>query len=248
MPPTLRLSGLVRLGAILFAFLFILHILASLSSSPSSSSSYPSDSAYYDTGLLAEDEAGGWGERLGLDHYAEWEDGVRGRLGTGLGRLSAGVGMLKGGLGIGAKGAKLGSLYEVTLPFPFSRVEQFSLPLPMRYSSFRHRIRHHDHRTMTREPRSIVCGSPRPAYSDTVNRPLPPSTKTQEAPSTPSTTALAATSSSRAALAPSASSSCGIFSLTAAVLRLDPTLTAVPALRPPTNRRGSKTSSLRSST
>jgi hypothetical protein len=107
MPPTLRLSGLVRLGAILFAFLFILHLLASLSSPSQPSSSY------YDSALSAEDEQGGWGERLGLDHYAEWEDGVRGRLGTGLGRLSAGVGMLKGGLGIGGKGAKLGSLYEV---------------------------------------------------------------------------------------------------------------------------------------
>ncbi|GAA5888016.1 hypothetical protein JCM6882_000250 [Rhodosporidiobolus microsporus] len=107
MPPLFRLSSLVRLGALFFLALFVLHFLASFSSAP------PPASPYYDPALLAADEGSGWGERLGLDHYAEWEDGVRGRLGTGLGRLREGVGMIKGGLGLGGKGAKLGSLYEL---------------------------------------------------------------------------------------------------------------------------------------
>ncbi|GAA6016582.1 hypothetical protein JCM10207_002849 [Rhodosporidiobolus poonsookiae] len=107
MPPVLRLSAVVRLGGILALALFVLHFLASFSSPP-----IP-DSPYYDPSLLANEDAPGWGERLGLDHYAEWEDGVRGRLGTGFGRLREGVGILKGGLGLGAKGPKLGSLYEL---------------------------------------------------------------------------------------------------------------------------------------
>ncbi|GAA6027035.1 hypothetical protein JCM8097_006057 [Rhodosporidiobolus ruineniae] len=114
MPP-LRLSALVRLGAGLALVLFVLHFLASFSSTPA-----PEDDYYRPVSLAggaggADDAAGGWGERLGLDHYAEWEDGVRGRLGTGLGRLREGVGMIKGGLGFGAKGPKLGSLYELII-------------------------------------------------------------------------------------------------------------------------------------
>ncbi|GAA5848730.1 hypothetical protein JCM8547_004610 [Rhodosporidiobolus lusitaniae] len=128
MPPLFRLSSLVRIGGVLFLFFAILHFLASLSSPPSSSSDLnTAPFGAYDPSALSRtggggggggggdgiDGGGGWGERLGLDHYAEWEDGVRGRLGTGLGRLQAGVGMIKGGLGLGGKGAKLGSLYEL---------------------------------------------------------------------------------------------------------------------------------------
>ncbi|BGP13960.1 hypothetical protein JCM10213_005544 [Rhodosporidiobolus nylandii] len=107
MPPVFRLASVVRLGAFFFLALFILHFLASFSAPP------PPPSPYYDPVLGAADDGSRWGERLGLDHYAEWEDGVRGRLGSGFGRLKEGVGMIKGGLGLGGKGAKLGSLYEL---------------------------------------------------------------------------------------------------------------------------------------
>ncbi|GAA5859151.1 hypothetical protein JCM1840_003777 [Sporobolomyces johnsonii] len=107
----LRLSSLVRLLAFAFFALFVLHFLASFSSSPST----PSSSPYFDSSVLdaAGEDGTGWGERLGLDHYAEFEEGVRGRLGSGFGRLREGVGMIKGGLGLGGGADKLGSLYEL---------------------------------------------------------------------------------------------------------------------------------------
>ncbi|GAA5945600.1 uncharacterized protein JCM15063_002630, partial [Sporobolomyces koalae] len=104
----LRLSSLVRLGAITFVALFVLHFLASFSSS-----SEPA-SPYYDPhDLSASDQDAGWGERFGLDHYAHFEQGLKGSLGTGLGRIAEGVGKISGGLGLGAKSTKLGSLYEL---------------------------------------------------------------------------------------------------------------------------------------
>ncbi|BGP22881.1 hypothetical protein JCM10295v2_001780 [Rhodotorula toruloides] len=99
--PSLRLSSLVRLGALFFLTLFILHFLSSFSA-PSAP-----PSPYYDPSL-SESEAG-WGERLGLDHYADWEEGVRGRVGKGLGRLKDGVGMITG---LGGKGAKQEALVK----------------------------------------------------------------------------------------------------------------------------------------
>ncbi|BGO89673.1 hypothetical protein NBRC10512_001475 [Rhodotorula toruloides] len=102
--PSLRLSSLVRLGSLAFLTLFILHFLSSFSS-PS-----PSPSPYYDSPLAEGGTDSGWGERLGLDHYADWEEGVRGRVGAGLGKLKDGVGMITG---FGGRGAKLGSLYEL---------------------------------------------------------------------------------------------------------------------------------------
>ncbi|GJN88486.1 hypothetical protein Rhopal_001452-T1 [Rhodotorula paludigena] len=102
-----RVSSLVRLGAFALAALFVLHFLASFSSPE------PAPGPYYDSAQLDALEAGpGWGERLGLDHYASWEEGVRGRVGAGLGRLREGVGMITG---YGAKGDKLGSLYELVM-------------------------------------------------------------------------------------------------------------------------------------
>ncbi|KAK4332774.1 Proteophosphoglycan ppg4 [Rhodotorula toruloides] len=101
--PSLRLSSLVRLGSLAFLTLFILHFLSPFSS-PS-----PSPSSYYEP-LPGEAADPGWGERLGLDHYADWEEGVRGRVGAGLGKLKDGVGMITG---FGGRGAKLGSLYEL---------------------------------------------------------------------------------------------------------------------------------------
>lgn len=108
--PTYRLSSLVRLGALAFLSLFVLHFLSSFSAP-----SPPPASPYYDSPLAGAqlDEGPGWGERLGLDHYADWEEGVRGRVGAGLGKLKDGVGMITGFAG---KGAKLGSLYEVRSP------------------------------------------------------------------------------------------------------------------------------------
>ncbi|TNY22501.1 Proteophosphoglycan ppg4 [Rhodotorula diobovata] len=101
----LRLSSIVRLGALAFLAIFVLHFLASFFSSA------PDPSPYYDaTQLGGLDDGVGWGERLGLDHYASWEEDVRGKVGAGLGRLKDGVGSITG---LGGKGAKLGSLYEL---------------------------------------------------------------------------------------------------------------------------------------
>ncbi|POY74373.1 hypothetical protein BMF94_2567 [Rhodotorula taiwanensis] len=106
----LRISSLVRLAGIaLVAFLF-LHWVTSFTSDP------PIDSPYSHPEFASENALGsgrgGWGEKLGLDHYADWEEGVRGKVGAGLGRLREGVGAITG-LGGGAKKAKLGSLYEL---------------------------------------------------------------------------------------------------------------------------------------
>lgn len=108
----LRVSSLVRLaGLALLAFIF-LHWVASFSSAPETPSPY----SHPEFAAAQDDLAGGgWGERLGLDHYADWEEGVRGKVGAGLGRLREGVGAITG-LGGGVRRAKLGSLYEVSTP------------------------------------------------------------------------------------------------------------------------------------
>ncbi|GAA5917161.1 hypothetical protein JCM8208_004855 [Rhodotorula glutinis] len=102
----LRLSSVVRLGALAFVVIFLLHFLASFFSSA------PDPSPYYDASQYGGDldDGIGWGERLGLDHYASWEEDVRGKVGAGLGRIKDGVGSITG---LGAKGPKLGSLYEL---------------------------------------------------------------------------------------------------------------------------------------
>lgn len=99
----LRLSSLARVSLLVALLLFILHFL-SASHTPSGATYTPYD----------EEEDLGWTERLGLDHYADWEAGVTGRLGNGLDNLVGGFGAIKGGLGWGVKGTKLGSLYEVS--------------------------------------------------------------------------------------------------------------------------------------
>ncbi|ORY72257.1 Proteophosphoglycan ppg4 [Leucosporidium creatinivorum] len=98
----LRLTSLARVSIILFLFLLVLHFISSPRSSPESYAGYTD-----------EDLEGGWTERLGLDHYADWEQGVTNRLGDGLDRVVGGLGAIKGGLGWGVKGTKLGSLYEL---------------------------------------------------------------------------------------------------------------------------------------
>ncbi|KPV75947.1 glycosyltransferase family 47 protein [Rhodotorula graminis WP1] len=102
----LRLSSVVRLAAVAFVAIFFLHFLASFFSSA------PDPSPYYDANQYGADldDGIGWGERLGLDHYASWEEDVRGKVGAGLGRIKDGVGSITG---LGAKGPKLGSLYEL---------------------------------------------------------------------------------------------------------------------------------------
>ena len=102
----LRLTSLLRIGALAFSALFVLHFLASFSSQPAPSS------PYYDRTRL--EPSDGWGERLGLDHYAHFEEGLKGSLGNGLGKIAEGVGKLSGGLGFSGKTTKLGSLYEVS--------------------------------------------------------------------------------------------------------------------------------------
>ena len=132
MPP--RLASLARLlGALFFAF-FALHFLAS---------SFNSVQDY-------ETEESTWGETLGLDHYADWEAGVTGKVGDGLGRMKDGLGAIRSGLRWGAKGAKLGSLYEVSAFSPlFSPFSTALLPVtdsssPAMLSSSRRRIPVHE--------------------------------------------------------------------------------------------------------
>ncbi|GAA5884240.1 hypothetical protein JCM16303_002422 [Sporobolomyces ruberrimus] len=105
----LRLSSLLRLGGLTFLALFVLHFLASFSTSP------PPSSPYYDPRphLGTSDQDTGWGERFGLDHYAHFEEGLKGSLGSGFGKLAEGVSKIGGGLGIGGRTTKLGSLHEL---------------------------------------------------------------------------------------------------------------------------------------
>ncbi|GAA5987842.1 hypothetical protein JCM5350_003168 [Sporobolomyces pararoseus] len=105
----LRLTSLLRLGGLAFLSLFVLHFLASFSS-PSTP-----HSPYYDSTphLGVSDQDTGWGERLGLDHYAHFEEGLKGSLGSGFGKLAEGVSKIGGGLGLSGRTTKLGSLYEL---------------------------------------------------------------------------------------------------------------------------------------
>lgn len=63
---------------------------------------------------FSDDVEDNWSERLGLDHYADWEAGVTDAVGDGLGKVRDGLGVIKGSLGWGGRRAKLGSLYEVS--------------------------------------------------------------------------------------------------------------------------------------
>jgi hypothetical protein len=92
----LRVGSLARLAVLLAIVVFVLHFL---SSAVAPQETYNED---------------GWSERLGLDHYADFEAGVANRLGDGFGRVREGLGALGGGLGWGKQGRKLGSLYEVS--------------------------------------------------------------------------------------------------------------------------------------
>ncbi|TKA50027.1 hypothetical protein B0A53_06539, partial [Rhodotorula sp. CCFEE 5036] len=109
----LRISSLVRLAGLALLAFFFLHWVASFSSDPEPPSPYSHpEFAAAQGDLGGGGGGGGWGEKLGLDHYADWEEGVRDTVGAGLGRLREGVGAITG-LGGGAKRAKLGSLYEL---------------------------------------------------------------------------------------------------------------------------------------
>lgn len=50
-----------------------------------------------------------------MDHYAHFEEGLKGSLGSGFGKLAEGVSKIGGGLGLSGRTTKLGSLYEVSL-------------------------------------------------------------------------------------------------------------------------------------
>ncbi|KAL8286616.1 hypothetical protein RQP46_004144 [Phenoliferia psychrophenolica] len=93
----IRAGVLARLGLVTFAVVFVLHFLATTLS--------PREEY--------EEDDPNWSERLGLDHYADWEAGVAGRLGNGMDKVRDGLGVIKGGLGWGLTGTKLGSLYEL---------------------------------------------------------------------------------------------------------------------------------------
>ncbi|BGP53963.1 hypothetical protein JCM8202v2_001535 [Rhodotorula sphaerocarpa] len=110
----LRISSLIRLAGLGVAAFLFLHWVASFSAEPplaDSPYSHPEFAARED--LIPDGVGGGgWGRRLGLDHYADWEEGVRGKVGAGLGRLREGVGAIAG-LGGSGRRTKLGSLYEL---------------------------------------------------------------------------------------------------------------------------------------
>lgn len=93
--PGLRLSGLTKLGLCLGLLVFTLHFLAT---------------SFQQTADQV-DEVGHWGERLGLDHYADWEQGVTNKLGEHVERIKGGLGVIAGW---GESGTRLGSLYEVS--------------------------------------------------------------------------------------------------------------------------------------
>ncbi|SCZ96747.1 BZ3500_MvSof-1268-A1-R1_Chr4-1g06680 [Microbotryum saponariae] len=94
----IRMFSLGRLLFVLFCLLFVLHLF----SSPA-----PTDQTLNDD----DEREAGWSERLGLDHYADWEAGVTNKLGSGLDVVKQG---LKGSLGWGSQGTRMGSLYEVS--------------------------------------------------------------------------------------------------------------------------------------
>ena len=94
----LRAGVLARLALVCCVVVFVLHFL--------STSLGPRDEY--------EEDDPNWSERLGLDHYADWEAGVAGHLGNGMDKVRDGLGVIKGGLGWGVTGTKLGSLYEVS--------------------------------------------------------------------------------------------------------------------------------------
>ncbi|SCV74444.1 BQ2448_8083 [Microbotryum intermedium] len=91
----IRMFSLGRLFLAVFSLIFFLHLF--------------SPPALTDRALDDEREAG-WSERLGLDHYADWEAGVTNKLGNGLDVVKQGI---KGGLGWGSQRTRLGSLYEL---------------------------------------------------------------------------------------------------------------------------------------
>lgn len=93
--PGIRLSGFTKLGLCLGGLLFTLHLLAT---------------SFQQTAAEVE-EVNNWGERFGLDHYADWEQGVTNKLGEHVDRIKGGFGVIAGW---GDSGTKLGSLYEVS--------------------------------------------------------------------------------------------------------------------------------------
>lgn len=144
----LRISSLVRLAGLALLAFFFLHWVASFSSDPEPPSPYSHPEFAAAQGDLG--GGGGWGEKLGLDHYADWEEGVRDTVGAGLGRLREGVGAITG-LGGGAKRAKLGSLYEVSRPFPNPCMSpRSSRRSSARTSPVRRETHHSAHRTAAR--------------------------------------------------------------------------------------------------
>jgi hypothetical protein len=147
----LRISSLVRLAGLALLAFFFLHWVASFSSDPEPPSPYSHpEFAAAQGDLGGGGGGGGWGEKLGLDHYADWEEGVRDTVGAGLGRLREGVGAITG-LGGGAKRAKLGSLYEVSRPFPNPCMSpRSSRRSSARTSPVRRETHHSAHRTAAR--------------------------------------------------------------------------------------------------
>lgn len=135
-----RLPALARLFAGVVFFFVVLHYL----SKSSSSSSTTGSRTYSDAPSRVQPASGpgrgsadvvgygvvepGWTERIGLDHYADWEAGMTGRLGNGLDRITGtlGLGSITGSLGWGNNGAKLGSLYEVSSSYPVSLIPRYT--------------------------------------------------------------------------------------------------------------------------
>jgi hypothetical protein len=98
-----RSNALIKIVLLISISLTFLHY----TSAPSIST--PTSTYAYDDALIPS-----WRESLGLDHYQDLEDKVRGKISDGAGKFKSSLQSLSGGLGWGKKGARLGSLYSVS--------------------------------------------------------------------------------------------------------------------------------------
>lgn len=94
-----RSNALIKIVLLIFISLTFLHY----TSAPSIST--PTSTYAYDDAPIPS-----WRESLGLDHYQDLEDKVRGKISDG---VKSSLQSLSGGLGWGKKGTRLGSLYSV---------------------------------------------------------------------------------------------------------------------------------------
>lgn len=93
----------MRIALACFVALYLVHLVSPAASS-APASLYKDDPTWQDH----------VSSKLGLDHYAAWEKGLKGHLRGGAARVKDGLSTFKGAVGWVAQGAKLGSLYAVS--------------------------------------------------------------------------------------------------------------------------------------